>query len=165
MKRTKRILAMALVVVMLMSVMGVAVSAASMSFTSTKYGYLVPTDSKQTKTVSTVKLYGAYDYIDFYMDANYDDVYYFFAIFSNKNYTDDSLIDEGYFYCAKAGEYVGSALITLKGKYKTGTYYGFSVAVKMDSNGNMTMSESSMKEFKVVVNRTTNFKKYFSELF
>ena len=158
MKRTKRILAMALVVVMLMSVMGVAVSAASMSFTSTKYGYLEPTDSKQTKTVSTVKLYGAYDYIDFYMDANYDDVYYLFAIFSNKNYTDDSLIDEGYFYCAKAGEYVGSALITLKGKYKTGTYYGFSVAVKMDSNGNMTMSESSMKEFKVVVNRTTNFK-------
>lgn len=158
MKRTKRILAMALVVVMLMSVMGVAVSAASMSFTSTKYGYLVPTDSKQTKTVSTVKLYGAYDYIDFYMDANYDDVYYFFAIYSNKNYTDDSFIEEGYFYCAKAGEYVGSALITLKGKYKTGTYYGLSVAIKMDSNGNMTVSESSMKEFKVVVNRTTNFK-------
>ena len=135
MKRTKRILAMALVVVMLMSVMGVAVSAASMSLTSTKYGYLMPTDSKQTKTVSTVKLYGAYDYIDFYVNAKYSDMYFFYEIYSSKNYGEDTMIDGGYFYCGAKGTYSGSALVKLTGTYKTGTYYMVTYAAKINASG------------------------------
>jgi hypothetical protein len=87
MKRTKRILAMALVVVMLMSVMGVAVSAVDyyVPTTKTNYGYMAPSDAKGTKTISTVKLYGAYDYIDFYVNAKYSDMYFFYEIYSSKN--------------------------------------------------------------------------------
>ena len=160
MKRTKRILAMALVVVMLMSVMGVAVSAVDyyVPTTSTNYGYMAPTDAKGTKTVSTVKLYGAYDYIDFYISSRYADTYFFYEIYSSKNYGEDTMVDGGYFYCGAKGTYSGSALVKLTGTYKTGTYYMVTYVAKISSSGNVSLSEPSLREFKVVVNRTTNFK-------
>ncbi|MBE6802004.1 MAG: fibronectin type III domain-containing protein [Ruminococcaceae bacterium] len=160
MKRTKRILAMALVVVMLMSVMGVAVSAVDyyVPTTSTNYGYMAPTDAKGTKTVSTVKLYGAYDYIDFYISSRYADTYFFYEIYSSKNYGEDTMVDGGYFYCGAKGTYSGSALVKLSGTYKTGTYYMVTYVAKISSSGNVSLSEPSLREYKVVVNRTTNFK-------
>ncbi len=160
MKRTKRILAMALVVVMLMSVMGVAVSAVDyyVPTTSTNYGYMAPTDAKGTKTVSTVNLYGAYDYIDFYINSRYADTYFFYEIYSSKNYGEDTMVDGGYFYCGAKGTYSGSALVKLSGTYKTGTYYMVTYVAKISSSGDVSLSEPSLREFKVVVNRTTNFK-------
>lgn len=160
MKRTKRILAMALVVVMLMSVMGVAVSAVDyyVPTTKTNYGYMAPSDAKGTKTISTVKLYGAYDYIDFYVNAKYSDMYFFYEIYSSKNYGEDTMIDGGYFYCGAKGTYSGSALVKLSGTYKTGTYYMVTYAAKINASGAVCLSEPSLREFKVVVNRTTNFK-------
>lgn len=155
MKKVKRLLAIALVVVMLMSVMGVAANA--VYYTSSYYGYMMPANSKLTKTVTTVNLYGNYDYIDFYVNSYYSDVYYFYSICSDKDYENE--IDSGFFYCDDYGEYSGQALITLKGKYKTGTYYGFTWAAYMDSSGEMCVSKYSIEEFKIKVDRTTSFSK------
>lgn len=160
MKKTKRILAMALVVVMLMSVMGIAASAVDyyVPTTKTNYGYMAPTDAKGTKTVSTVKLYGNYDYIDFYINSRYSDMCFFYEIYSSKNYSNDTMIDGGYFYCDAKGTYNGYALLKLSGVYKTGTYYMVTYAATISSSGAVCLSEPSLREFKVVVNRTTNFK-------
>ncbi len=159
MRKTKRVLAMALVVVMLMSVMGIAASAATVPTTKTNYGYMLPTDAKGTKTVSTVKLYGNYDYIDFYINSRYADMYFFYEIYSSKNYTEKSLIDGGYFYCGAKGTYSGSTLLKLSGVYKSGTYYAVTYAAKISASGDVSLSEPSLREFKIVVDRTTAFKK------
>ncbi len=160
MKKTKRILAMALVVVMLVSVMGIYAGAVDyyVPTTTTNYGYMAPTDAKGTKTVSTVKLYGAYDYIDFYVNAKYSDMYFFYEIYSSKNYSDETMIDGGYFYCGAKGTYSGSALVKLSGVYKTGTYYMVTYAATISSSGAVRLSEPSLREYKIAVNRTTNFK-------
>lgn len=159
MKKTKRILSIALVLVMLMSVMGIAVNAAYISSTTTNFGYMAPTDAKGTKTVSTVKLYGNYDYIDFYINSKSDDMYFFYEIYSNKNYTEKSMIDYGYFYCDTKGTYSGEAVVKLSGLYKTGTYYVLTYAATVSAYGDALVSEPSVREFKLVVDRTTAFNK------
>ncbi|MBR4286084.1 MAG: hypothetical protein IKT55_00100 [Clostridia bacterium] len=161
MKRIKRTLSIALVLVMLMSVMGVAASAMDyyVPTTSTNYGYLAPSDAKGTKTISTVKLYGNYDYIDFYISSKYADTYFFYEIYSSKNYSDKTMIDGGYFYCDAKGNYNGYALIKLSGVYKTGTYYIVTYAAKITASGSACLSETSLREYKLVVDRTTAFNK------
>lgn len=157
MNTTKRIISLILAVVTLMSVMGIAVNAANGGLTKTDYGYMVPTNANGTKTVSTVKLYGAEDYIDFYINSKHNNKYYFYMIYSDKN--KNNLVEEGFFSIAQKGQYQATAQIKLKGNYKTGTYYGVTCAVGVTADYDTYISIPSMKEFKVAVDRTTAFAK------
>ena len=157
MKTFKRILAFALCLVITMSIVSIGAEAVSVSTTSTNYGYMAPTDSKFSKIVSTVKLYGTHDYLNFYIDAEYSNKYFFYEIYSDKNYT--NLVAADYVYCEGSGEYTWSPLITLKGVFKSGTYYCVTYAASIDSNENVKLSTSSMAQFKLVVDRTTAFSK------
>lgn len=150
MKKTKRVLSMLLAVVLLFGIVSVSASAAS-----TKWGYMVPTNSKFTKQASTVALYGRYDYINFYIDCNSNNTYYFYEIFSDSKYT--NLVAYDAVVCNK-GEYEFSSQLDLK-SFKTGTYYGVCYAGKIYSNGTYSLDENSLVSFKVKVNRTTAFDK------
>lgn len=150
MKKSKRVLSMLLAVVLLFGIVSVSASAAS-----TKWGYMVPTNSKFTKQASTVALYGRYDYINFYIDCNSNNTYYFYEIFSDSKYT--NLVTYDAAVCNK-GDYELSSLIDLK-NFKTGTYYGVCYAGKIYSDGTYSLDENSLVSFKIKVNRTTAFDK------
>ncbi len=158
MKTFKRSIAIIFVVIMALSVVAVGVYAATVSTVNTDYGYMVATDSKFTKNVSTVKLYGTYDYINFYIDAEYDDTYFFYTIVSSKDDTAEPLAAD-FIYCEERGTYTWSPMIKLKGIFKSGTYYCVTYAAKMDSKGNAKISAPSITEIKIVVDRTTAFNK------
>ena len=155
MKKTKRLLMTVLAVIMLFSVGVVWVEAASLDTTSHDYGYMVPTDAKISKAVSTVKVYGNYDYINFYIQSDYDDMYFFYEIYSDKKMT--KLVAGDYTYCAKSGSYDYTPWLTLKGKFNTGTYYGVTYAATIDGDGNATISEPSVVTFKLVVNKKPKY--------
>ena len=155
MKKTKRLLMTVLAVIMLLSMVIVGVEAASLDTTSHNYGYMVPTDAKISKTVSTVKVYGNYDYINFYIQSDYDDMYFFYEIYSDKKMT--KLVAGDYTYCAKSGSYDYTPWLTLKGKFNTGTYYGVTYAATIDGDGNATISEPSVVTFKLVVNKKPKY--------
>lgn len=157
MKTFKRSIAIIFVVIMALSVIAVGVQAASLSTTTSDYGYMLPTDSKFTKAVSSVKLYGSHDYINFYIDAEYDNTYFFYEIYSDKNYT--KLVTADYVYCEDRGTYTWAPMITLKGVFSSKTYYCITYGAKMDSSGNVKLSTPSVTEFKLVVDRTTAFNK------
>ncbi|MBR4286466.1 MAG: hypothetical protein IKT55_02040 [Clostridia bacterium] len=157
MKILKRGLAVLLTLVISFSIVAVSVEAISVSTTTRYYGYMVPTDSKFSNTLSTVKLYGTHDYLNFYIDADYSDKYFFYEIYSDKNYT--KLVTGDYVYCESYGTYTWSPLLTLKGVFKSGTYYCITYGASIDSRGNVTLSTSSVTEFKLVVDRTTAFDK------
>lgn len=157
MKLSKRILSILLALIIAMSIVSIGVEAASISATSSNYGYMVPTDSKFNKTLSSVKLYGTYDYFNFYIDSEYDNKYFFYEIYSDKNYT--KYVTGDYVYCEDSGEYTWSPYIKLKGVFKSGTYYCITYAASIDSNGNAKVSTPSATEFKLVVDRTTAFAK------
>ena len=155
MKKTKRLLMTVLAVIMLLSMVIVGVEAASLDTTSHNYGYMVPTDAKISKSVSTVKVYGNYDYINFYIQSDYDDMYFFYEIYSDKKMT--KLVAGDYTYCAKSGSYDYTPWLTLKGKFNTGTYYGVTYAATIDGDGNATISEPSVVTFKLVVNKKPKY--------
>lgn len=155
MKKTKRLLMTVLAVIMLLSMVIVGVEAASLDTTSHNYGYMVPTDAKISKAVSTVKVYGNYDYINFYIQSDYDDMYFFYEIYSDKKMT--KLVAGDYTYCAKSGSYDYTPWLTLKGKFNTGTYYGVTYAATIDGDGNATISEPSVVTFKLVVNKKPKY--------
>ncbi len=158
MKTFKRSIAIIFAVIMALGIVAVGVYAATVSTTNTDYGYMIATDSKFTKNVSTVKLYGTYDYINFYIDAEYDDTYFFYTIVSSKDDTAEPLAAD-FIYCEERGTYTWSPMIKLKGIFKSGTYYCITYAAKMDSKGNAKISAPSMTEIKIVVDRTTAFNK------
>lgn len=145
-----------MVFVTLVSVMSIAAQAASVSVGKLNFGYMVPTNAKGTKVLSTVKLYGTYDYIDFYVNSEKDSSYFFYEIYSDKKYT--KVVDSGYFQCDE-GEYTFTPKIKLKGTYKTKTYYAVTYAAKIYSNENAKIDQNSMCEFKISVDRTTAFNK------
>ncbi len=157
MKNFKRSIAIIFVVIVALSVVAVGVQAATVSTTTSDYGYMMPTDSKFTKTVSTVKLYGSYDYINFYIDSEYNDKYFFYEIYSDKEYTKPVTAD--YTYCESYGTYTWSPFVKLKGVFKSGTYYCITYAASIDESGNIKLSTASVNEFKIVVDRTTAFNK------
>ncbi|MBR2876323.1 MAG: fibronectin type III domain-containing protein, partial [Clostridia bacterium] len=157
MKKIKKTLALLLAVITLFSTVAVVANAADISITGTDYGYITPTDSKMQKSVSTVKMYGSYDYINFYINAKCDDVYFFFEIYSDKNMT--KMVASDYTYCDEAGTYSFTPWLKLKGVFKTGTYYGVAYAARATDDGSVSISEKSFAEFKVSVNRTTAFAK------
>lgn len=156
MKVLKKSLSLVLALILLVSTFAVAAQAAELSVTNSNYGTMAPTNSKFTSTVSTVKLYGKYDYINFYINSKSDDRYFFYEIYSDKNHK--KLVTFDYVYC-DIGSYTWSPMIKLKDTFKTGTYYCVTYSAKIDSKGNATVSAPSMKEFKISVDRTTAFDK------
>ncbi len=157
MKTTKRFIMMLLTVIMLFSVVAICAQAASLDYTNANYGYMVPTDAKFTKSISTVKLYGDYDYINFLIESKSNDVYFFYEIYSDKDMTD--LVGGGSTYCADSGSYVFSPAIKLKGNFKSDkTYYCVSYAATIDDAENVKVSEKSVKTFKLKVTLKPKFK-------
>ncbi len=156
MKTTKRILTTLLAVIMLFGVVVIAAEAANLSTTKTNYGYMITTDAKISKAASTVKVYGNYDYINFYINSNYGDMYFFYEIYSDKKMT--KMVASDYTYCESSGAYSWSPKIKLKGVFNSGTYYGVTYAAKIDGSGNAKISEPSLQQFKLVVNRKPEFK-------
>ncbi|MBE6751748.1 MAG: hypothetical protein E7556_04400 [Ruminococcaceae bacterium] len=156
MKKTKRILTTLLAVIMLFGVVVIAAEAANLSTTKTNYGYMITTDAKISKAASTVKVYGNYDYINFYINSNYGDMYFFYEIYSDKKMT--KMVASDYTYCESSGAYSWSPKIKLKGVFNSGTYYGVTYAAKIDGSGNAKISEPSLQQFKFSVNRKPEFK-------
>lgn len=156
MKVLKKSLSMVLALVLLVSTFAVVAQAAELSVTKSNYGTMVLMNNKFTSTASTVKLYGKYDYINFYINSKSDGKYFFYEIYSDKNCT--KLVTFDYVYC-DYGSYTWSPMIKLKNTFKTGTYYCVTYSAKIDSKGNATVSAPSMKEFKISVDRTTAFNK------
>ena len=156
MKMAKRMLLVVMVLVTLVSFMGIAAEAASISMSKLNLGYMAPTDSKGTKTIETVKLYGDYDYINFYINSKKNDSYFFYEIYSDKDYT--KAVGGDFVLCDK-GDYTFTPKIKLKGTYKTKTYYMVTYAAKIYSDGSAKIDKSSMCEFTIKVDRSPAFNK------
>ncbi len=154
MRITKRVLSITLAVVILVSSLGIAVEAASVSLAKLNLGYMAPTNSKGTKLIETVKLYGDYDYINFYIKSKKKNSYFFYEIYSDKDYT--KLVEGDVAYCNK-GEYSFVKKIKLKKKYKSKTYYMVTYAGKVYSDGSAKIDKKSMREFKIKVDRKPDF--------
>ncbi|MEE1502633.1 MAG: fibronectin type III domain-containing protein [Acutalibacteraceae bacterium] len=156
MKVTKRIISIMMVLIMLVSVFSVSAEAAKLIFTDNSLGNasLVPTDSKYKKTLSTVYLYGDYDYLYLKGKTSAQDVYLFYEICSDKEGT--NVIDADYVSISNGG-IKAPRKIKLKGKYKSKTYYMFTYAAKINSDGNVRVSVNSFREFKVKVDREPAF--------
>ncbi len=145
-----------MIVVMLMSVVSISAYAAKITFTDSSFGdaSLVPTNSKYKKELSTVYLYGDYDYIYLKGKTNSQDVYLFYEICSDEEGT--NVIDSGY-ECISNGGIKSFRRIKLKGKYKSKTYYMFTYAAKIDSDGNARVSTESFRQINVKVERKPAF--------
>ena len=154
MKMTKRMLAIVMAIVTLVSVMGIAAEAAGAYVGKLNLGYMAPTNSKGTKTIETVKLYGDYDYINFYVNSKKKNSYFAYEICSDKDYT--KVIGGNIISCDK-GTYAFTDKIKLKGNFKSKTYYMITYGFKMYSDGSIEIDQNSMCEFKVVVKRTADF--------
>ena len=100
----------------------------NLSLSKLNLGYMAPTNSKGTKTVETVKLYGDYDYINFYINSKKKNTYFAYEIFSDKDCT--KLVEGDVVACNK-GTYSFTPKIKLKGNYKTKTYYMVTYAAKI----------------------------------
>lgn len=157
MKMARRVLSIIMVLVTLISIVSITAEAASVTVEDRNFGYMVPTNSKGTKVLSTVKLYGQYDYINFYINSKFGgEVYFFYEIFSDKNLTKS--VERGYVICHN-GTYNFSPKITLKGKYKSKTYYAVTYAGMFSSNGKkLIVDENSMCQFKISVDRSPSYK-------
>ncbi len=154
MKMTKRVLSIVMALVTLLSLMGIAAEAASVSVDALNLGYIAPTDAKGANILETVNLYGTYDYINFHISSKKNDTYFFYEIYSDKEYTQS--VASGFVGCNK-GEYSFSELIKLHGIFATKTYYMLTFAAKIYSDGSVAIDENSMCEFNVAVKRNASF--------
>lgn len=155
MKKIKKALAILLVMIVSFSVVSVGAEAVSVSLTNSDYGYMLPANYNFTKTVSTVYLNGSYDYINFYINSEYSETYFFYEIYSDKNCT--KLVTGDYTYCSDYGTYKYTPYIKLLGTFSTGTYYCVTYAADIDEYENVKVSKSSMVSFKIVVNRNPSY--------
>lgn len=152
----KRIISIFLVAVMFVSVFSVSAGAIEIDILDHNFGYLLPINSKGTKNLNTVNLYGDYDYINFkYSNKHYDSLYYIYEIYSDKDYK--KLVTSGYVEADKGDNIKCSALIKLKGKFKSKTYYGITYAAKETSTTSIGISPSTVYKFKIKVKRTADF--------
>ena len=91
MKMSKRILSIMLAIITLVSVVSVSAEALKIVVyegNDEKYGYMAPVNYKGTEVLSTVKVYGSYDYINFYINSpESETTYYFYEIYSDKKLT------------------------------------------------------------------------------
>ncbi len=156
MKMVKRVLSIMMAIVTLVSVVSISAEALTIKFKDEVYGYMVPVNNKGTKVLSNVKLYGSYDYLNFFIHSGIGgDVYFFYEIYSDKNLK--NCVDSGYtirYY----GDYNMSQKIKLKGKYKSKTYYAVTYAGMFSSNKEkLTIDKNSMCQFKIVVDRSPSY--------
>ena len=154
MKITKRVLSIVMAIITLVSVMGIVAEAASVTVGELNLGYMAPTNAKGTKTIETVKLYGDYDYINFYINSKKKNSYFAYEICSDKDYT--NVIGGNVVSCDK-GTYSFTDKIKLKGNFSSKTYYMITYALKEYSNGDLKIDQNSMCQFKVVVKRKASF--------
>ena len=56
-------------IITLVSVVSISAEAASVKMAKLSLGYMVPVNSKGTKVLESVNLYGPYDYLNFYIKA------------------------------------------------------------------------------------------------
>ncbi len=162
MKTAKRIFSIMLSIIMLVSVMSVSAEAAKVVVyegNDEKYGYMVPVNYKGTEVLSTVKVYGQYDYINFYIKAQENEpIYYFYGIYSDKKLT--KCVQNDVIEINGKGEYSYSLKLKLKGKYKSKTYYVVTYAAMYDEHNDIFIVDAeSMCQFKLKVDRTTSFSK------
>lgn len=155
MKNVKRTLVMLLVVIISFSVLVVGAQGLYVYSTVSNLGYMVPANYNFSKTLSTVYLYGNYDYMNFSINSEDYGTYFFYEIYTDKDYTD--LVNSDYTYCDGVGEYTFSPYVKLQGIYKTGTYYCVTYAADIDSDGDICISEPSLRRFKIVVNRLPKY--------
>lgn len=155
MKILKRTMAILLVMIISFSVVSVGAEAVSVSTTDSDYGYMIPTNYNFTKAASTVYLYGNYDYINFYINSEYSGIYFFFEIYSDAAYTKPVYSD--YTYCGNYGTFTYTPYINMLGKFSSKTYYAITYAAYIDDYDNVTVSESSLSSFKIVVNRLPKY--------
>lgn len=152
---TKRIISLFLVLLMFSSILSIGAEAVEIDESYLNYGYLLPTNSKGTKNLSTVTLYGDYDYINFKYKTRYPSVYYIYEIYSDKNYK--NLVTNGIFEAETGKEQKCSALIKLKGNFKSKTYYAVTYAVQESASDIISVGVNSVYKFKINVKRTADF--------
>ena len=150
----KRVISVFMAIVTLVSFMGIAAEAVSLTVSELNLGYMVPTNTKGTKNLTTVNLYGDYDYINFYINAKKNNACFVYEIYADKGYT--KLKDSGAVDCDK-GKYNIPAKIKLKGEYSSRTYYLVTYAAYIYSDGSAKIDKNSMKEFKINVKRSADF--------
>ena len=162
MNLAKRVFSIIMVLITLVSIMSVSAEALTVVVKEdpdSNYGYMVPVNYNGTETVSTVKVYGEYDYINFYIKAYQNKTrYFFYAIYSDKNLT--KCVESDCIEIDGKGSYSFNLELKLKGKYKTKTYYVVTYAAAYsEKSDKMTIDAESMRQFKLDVNRTTSFSK------
>jgi len=145
-----------MVLVTLVSIFSISAEAVNISVKDKKYGYMVPVNNKGTKVLSTVKLYGNYDYLNFFIHSGFaGDVYFFYEIYSDKKLT--KCVESGYTVCYY-GDYNMSQKIKLEGKYKSKTYYAVTYAGMFSSDKkNLTVDKNSLCQFEIVVDRSPDY--------
>lgn len=151
----KRILAVILAIVMSFSVVSVGVQAMEIGITDWRWGQMFLSNDKFTSFQGTTTLYGDYDYLNFDIRSDYDSVYFYFMIFSDKECT--NLLYSDFTECDR-GQSRYSPCIKLKGIFKTGTYYLVTCSAKETSSDTIEIS-TTMIDYEIKVDRTTDFSK------
>lgn len=152
----KRVISLLLVLLVFVSAFSISAEAIEIDILDRDLGCLLPTNSKGTKVLSSVNLYGDYDYINFkYTNEYYDGVYYIYEIYSDKDYK--NLVTSGYVEGDIGNNIKCSALIKLKGNFKSKTYYAVTYAIKETSSTSIGISPDSVYKFKIKVKRTAAF--------
>ena len=158
MKITKRLLAIVMALVTLASVVSISAEAIEIVVEDDEnYGYMVPVNHDGTKVLSTVKVYGEYDYISFFVNVKQNFFNFFvYEIYSDKGLT--NCVESGYVEYDYRGTYEYDLKLKLKGKYKTKTYYVATYAMRFyDDPDHMVVDASSMCVFKLKVDRSPTY--------
>lgn len=160
MRIARRMLSIMMAVITAFSVMSISAEALSVVVKKNRdYGFMIPVNYKGTERLSTVKVYGQYDYINFYITSNESKkVYFIYEIYSDKKLTkcvqSDAVEVEG------KGSYNYNLKLKLKGNFKTKTYYVVTYAAKYSlSKDKFVVDGESIYQFKLKVDRTTSFSK------
>ena len=162
MKSAKRVLSIMMAIITLVSVMSVSAEALSVVVKEDpdkNYGYMVPINYNGTEVLSTVKVYGSYDYINLYIRAYGSNTkYFFYSIYSDKKLT--KCVESNAIEIDGKGTYSYELKLKLKGKYKTKTYYLVTYAATYNEDKDrITIDAESMRQSKIAVDRTTSFSK------
>ena len=83
MKMAKRVLSIMMVIITLVSVVSISAEALSVIVLDRDYGYMVPVNYNGKEVISTVKVYGSYDYINFYIKSESYNNSFFYEISNN----------------------------------------------------------------------------------
>ncbi len=155
MKLCKKLLAVMCIVTVLLSTFSICAEAAAVTITETDYGYMMLSDRKVTKEVSSTKLYGNYDYLNFIIKCKRSDTYFFYELYSDSKCK--NLVASDGVYCGATGTYSYSSYLNLK-SLKSKTYYLVTYSASINDFGDVTVSAPSMSEYKVTVYKSASYK-------